>query len=127
LTEEPSFAVTLDAVDDVPVVRVTGELDLAGVPRFERMLARAFATSGNAIIDLSRCTFIDSSGIGAILQAHRRLGEREGESRPLPIVTRDPGLIRTLDRIGIDAVATLFTELSDALRDSRSRAAGREN
>jgi len=49
---------------------LTGELDLASAPALEGMVAQACADGASELVlDLSRLTFIDSSGLKAILSA----------------------------------------------------------
>jgi anti-sigma B factor antagonist len=50
-----------------------GELDMATVPVMEEALASAAAGRGPVTLDLSEVTFIDSSGLRAILTALREL------------------------------------------------------
>jgi anti-anti-sigma factor len=81
--------VTVDT-DEVPgaaVVRIQGDLDLAGVPAVERALAEAKAQATTLVIDLGRVSFIDSAGMRCLLhagtEAHRnghRLSVRRGPS-----------------------------------------------
>jgi anti-sigma B factor antagonist len=57
------------------IVRVIGELDLYTAPRLENELdALARADAAHVIVDLSRCPFVDSSGLGILLQASARFG-----------------------------------------------------
>jgi anti-anti-sigma factor len=49
------------------VVRLTGELDLAGVPRLHSALAEL---DGDVELDCSGLEFIDAAGLGALLKAH---------------------------------------------------------
>lgn len=50
---------------------VTGELDLANTRRFAECLAGLRAP---LIVDLSGLEFVDSTGIDALVAAHRRFG-----------------------------------------------------
>jgi anti-sigma B factor antagonist len=113
--ENGSFGVSLDSYEDVPVVRVAGEIDLATIAPLERTLMRAISISSHTVIDLTQCSFIDSSGIGTILRAQRLLRTRVGDDPALCIVTADPGLIRTLERIGIDQLATIHADIDSAV------------
>jgi anti-anti-sigma factor len=55
------------------VIRLAGEMCLAGAPDVEDELRRVVLTSADTVvIDMRELTFIDSSGIRVILQAHRR-------------------------------------------------------
>jgi anti-sigma B factor antagonist len=62
------------ATDDVCVLAVTGELDLSTIPRLEARLSAELASHHGVVIDLSRLAFIDSSGIGLLIQAHQAEG-----------------------------------------------------
>jgi anti-sigma B factor antagonist len=57
-------------VDAVTVLTVAGELDLLTVPDFAASLAGTCAEgAGPLVLDLTAVTFLDSSGINAIVQA----------------------------------------------------------
>ena len=64
----------------VPVVAISGELDLAGAAALEHELARLAALPGGAVVlDLRGVDFIDSSGLRAIAVSAQRaqsLGRR---------------------------------------------------
>ena len=48
-------------------VLVAGELDLATAPSLERALSGALEAADDVVLDLASLTFIDSSGLSAIL------------------------------------------------------------
>jgi len=48
-------------------VLVSGELDLATAPRLDAALTRALTDADDLVLDLSNVTFIDSTGLSAIL------------------------------------------------------------
>lgn len=59
------------------VVTLEGELDMDGVGGLGRSLGDLIDTgSGEVVIDLSALTFIDSSGLGALVDTQKRLLER---------------------------------------------------
>jgi stage II sporulation protein AA (anti-sigma F factor antagonist) len=64
------FGTAMRRVDDVCVVSLTGELDMATVPQFEQAIEHAQAGS-RVIVDLRKLTFIDSTGISALLLAYK--------------------------------------------------------
>jgi anti-sigma B factor antagonist len=67
------------APEPAPVVPVRGEVTFSNVAEFDRKLDRAFAEGArNLVIDLSEVTFIDSSGLSALLTASTRARERGG-------------------------------------------------
>lgn len=52
-----------------------GELDMHASPRLEAGIERALALGAHAIqLDLTQATFIDSTAIGVLVKAYRRLG-----------------------------------------------------
>ena len=51
------------------IVALTGELDLSTIPRVEAPLAEQLGARSSVIVDLTRLTFIDSTGIGILIRA----------------------------------------------------------
>jgi anti-sigma B factor antagonist len=61
------------------LVRLTGELDMAGVDRFERSLTSdQTPEAGTFVLDLRGLTFIDSSGLRAVIMADQRVRSEGG-------------------------------------------------
>jgi anti-sigma B factor antagonist len=62
-------------------VALTGELDAATAPRVQQTLARLIADDATSALtlDLSQLTFIDSSGLAAIVYASRLCERRDCE------------------------------------------------
>ena len=99
--------------DDTHVIAVTGEIDLFTAPEFkQRVSAPIEAGIPYVVVDLSATTFIDSSSLGVLLGAHRRLKVRGGS---LVIVCRHPGLIKTFRITGLDGVFRVVGSLEEAL------------
>ena len=92
------------------VLRVSGELDLASVPRLEEALATVSADP--TVIDLSECTFLDSSGVRVLASAGRELSEA---GRRFAVVTSDPGLLRVLEITGVDTMLAVHHSTESAL------------
>ena len=68
----------MEELDELAVVHATGDFDLLGVEPFAMEVDRAAGLSpdGGVVIDLRGLSFIDSSGLRAILDAHARLAAR---------------------------------------------------
>jgi anti-anti-sigma factor len=67
---DPDFSCTLkDNGLDAAWVRVTGELDIATAPELERALGYAEDRALRVVLDLRELTFMDTSGIHAIVDA----------------------------------------------------------
>jgi anti-sigma B factor antagonist len=59
-------------------ISIDGELDAASAPQFREVLVKAAEADGRRIttIDLAGCTFIDSTGLGVIMEVGHLLDER---------------------------------------------------
>lgn len=69
-----------DQVGDVLFITITEErIDAASAARFkDAMRAATASNSGRVVLDLARVNFIDSSGLGAIVGAHKALDAQGG-------------------------------------------------
>ncbi len=71
ITEAETFRCGWFPFGDCAVVRVTGEIDLASAPALvTETVAAILDHSARVIIDLGAVTFVDSSGVDALLEAH---------------------------------------------------------
>jgi anti-anti-sigma factor len=68
------FSFEAVTTEDVYVVTLRGELDVANAERVQRALEAADTPS--VVVDLSALTFIDSSGLTALVHAHREITGR---------------------------------------------------
>ena len=106
-TKTTEFRVVSETVgESVNVVSVTGELDIATVSGLRTALAEA--TDGGAsrlVVDLSRVTFVDSVGVGAILHAKKRLAAPGLMAIVVPSQSY-AGMI--FDVVGADALVEVF-------------------
>ena len=83
-------------------VRVEGELDLAVFEEFWSTLSLA-AVDHDVRVDLSKCDFVDGSGLAAFVRTRRRLRDR-GQHMTLRGARGQVG--RLLSRTGMAATAT---------------------
>jgi len=64
--------IEIERLGDGPsIVALSGELDLSTLPKLENPLLGELHANDGVIVDLSRLSFIDSSGIGLLIKAHR--------------------------------------------------------
>ena len=100
------------AGDDTHVVSVAGEIDLFTAPEFKQRMSRPIDDGvQRLIVDLSSTTFIDSSSLGVLIGAHRRLKLRGGS---LVIVCDNDAITKTFRITGLDGVFTIVTTLDEA-------------
>jgi anti-sigma B factor antagonist len=88
----PSFAIERRDDGDRTVLELAGEFDLAAEPLLTRELETALPAP-TLVLDLSRVTFMDSTGLRLLLEADARA--RENGDRCL--VVRGPGVHRVIE------------------------------
>ena len=92
----------------VRLLRLTGELDMAAVDRFERLLTADQASEAAMfVLDMRGLTFIDSSGLRALLMADQRVRAEGGRF----IVVRGPDQVnQVLEMTGVGQRIELVDE-----------------
>jgi anti-sigma B factor antagonist len=108
------FSISDRAIDGrTHVVAVAGEIDIFTAPEFkQRVSAPIDAGRTRLIVDLSAATFIDSSSLGVLIGAHRRLKRRGGT---MVVVCDNDAIVKTFRITGLDGVFRLVPTLDDAL------------
>ena len=92
------------------LVRIRGDLDLQVVDQVTEALTRIESDAPELlVIDLSRLTFMDSSGMGAVAAAHVRSME---SGRRFAIVRPPGGVRQAFDRTRLDEVITITDDLA---------------
>jgi|ERR687897_1658670 anti-sigma B factor antagonist len=84
--------------DGACVVRLTGEFDLAGVDAFEAELQDLPGAAGILVLDMRGLSFMDSSGLRAVVMADRRI---RAEGRRFVVVRGPERVSRVLDLTGV--------------------------
>ena len=69
--EPAKLQIRVQNVDGFAVVRLTGEIDLSNATRLQDQLSLLVEQS-HVVVDLSEVTFIDSTGLSALIVSHRR-------------------------------------------------------
>ncbi len=96
------------------VVRVAGELDVRTADEFRQTVDAALGDLGvrRLVLNLSRVTFMDSTGLGAVLGRLRRLQESRREMALVP----PTGVVRgLLDTAALGRALPLFRSERQAL------------
>jgi anti-sigma B factor antagonist len=106
-------------VDDQPLdghahlISVRGELDMASCALLRRRVDAALADgAARLVVDLSRVTHMDSSGLAELISAQQRT--RAGAGGLVLIVT-SPMIRRTLEIRGVNQLFTIAASREDAL------------
>lgn len=85
---------------------LTGEIDAHTAPRLARLLTPLPGTSGDVTVDLGGVDFVDSSGLGVLIDAHRRAA---GEGRRFVLARPSPAVVRLLEISGLVDHLTIST------------------
>jgi anti-sigma B factor antagonist len=114
------------AIEDRPiggkahVVAVSGEVDLFTAPEFkQRVMAPIAAGVDHVVVDLMATTFIDSSSLGVLIGAHRRLKSRGGR---LAVACDNEAIVKTFRITGLDGVFAIAGSVEAALGEDAEAA-----
>ena len=104
-------------VDGIQVLEVAGEIDVYTAPQFKDAVNNIVASGQkHLIIDMSKITYMDSSGFGTLLSATKRL-------RPIGGTVNLVGCNRSIERIlQITRLNTIFAthdNVNDAIKSTK--------
>jgi anti-sigma B factor antagonist len=102
----PEFNLNTESIDDTrQVVAVAGEIDLFTAPELKAALGESLeAGRTRIVVDLSETTFLDSTALGVLIGAVKRLRSRDGV---LTIVNTDANIAKTFEITGLDQIFTI--------------------
>jgi anti-sigma B factor antagonist len=93
------------------VVDVSGEIDLFSAPQLKERIAQlVYEGNERLVINLEKVDFMDSTGLGVLLGAQKRVREREGS---LAIVCPPGPVHRVLTLTGLHKVFSIYESLAD--------------
>ncbi len=99
-----SFSISSRRLDEGVLVKPSGDIDLATAPVFDAELLRAEDAASLIVLDLGEVSFMDSTGLRAVIAAEQRLRARGGSLR----VVHLPSQVRRLfDLVGISGHLTI--------------------
>jgi anti-sigma B factor antagonist len=115
---------TVDLGDGIFSVSVAGEVDLATAPELKEALGEVVSSGASGVlVDLSKATFIDSTTLGVLMGAVKRLRPAGGE---LVIACHDPNIRKIFEITLLDRVFKIYDTPGpgvEYLRESRAPAA----
>src|SRR5919112_1577703 len=111
----PEFAITEHAIDgERHVLAVRGEIDLFTAPELKQVLAECIeAGRVRIVVDLTDTTFLDSTALGVLIGAVKRLRSRDGA---LAIVNIDDNIAKTFEITGLDQIFTILPTRDEAIQ-----------
>lgn len=106
------LSVVSTTTDGIRVLTLAGEIDRDTVQALRQALDASGTTRPRIVVDLSRVTFMDSTGINIFIAAHRALTQADGWIR---LAAPTEAVMRLLQIVGIDAVIDCRETLRRAL------------
>jgi anti-sigma B factor antagonist len=103
-----NLEIDVSHADGVCVVGLRGEFDLAGVDAFEARLQGLPGAAGTLVLDMRELSFIDSSGLRAVVMADRQV---RGDGRRFVVVRGPERVNRVLDLTGVSERLDLVDRL----------------
>jgi anti-sigma B factor antagonist len=112
-SEQLTIDISTDDETGTPVYRLRGSLDLATAASARAALVEAAgAGRHDIVVDLTRLEFLDSTGLGALIGAHRRAVENGGAVR---LAVGEGQIARLLNITGLIRIFPVYATLEDAL------------
>ncbi|HSK47172.1 MAG TPA: STAS domain-containing protein [Coriobacteriia bacterium] len=104
------FSARNSVYSGVPVLHLSGELDVASLPDIKRQMS-ALAPATCLIIDLEGVTFMDSSFVGQLVRLHDDLTSNAGA---VALASCPTNVARVLHMLGIQAQVAFFDDVDAA-------------
>jgi anti-sigma B factor antagonist len=111
------ITVSRTTAGDVPIVAVNGEVDVYSAPALKEKINELLEGGQNTlIVDLSGVGFLDSTGLGALVEARAATTEAGGA---LPLVCSQERILKLFTITGLDGVFTIHATAGDAVAGLR--------
>ena len=108
---------TREVRDNYQLFRLTGLLDAFSEPTFRKVLTKCVEEGPkNVILDLSTIDFVDSSGLGALVQIAKKAQSAAGT---LQIVT-NPRVTQTVKLVRLEKFLALQTSVDVAIENVKA-------
>jgi anti-sigma B factor antagonist len=96
------------------VIAVSGEVDIFTAPELKRAIGAAIDSGARAIIvDLTETRFLDSTALGVLIGAVKRLRLVDGR---MVIVNTEPSTAKTFEITGLDQIFEIVADRDAALQ-----------
>jgi len=110
-------ALHVTTVDDAgwTVVAVKGEIDISTAATFEEALQSAMAVSERVVVDLSGVRFMDSTGLGVLMRAHKH---QDDVGAALRLAAPSERIVRILDVTQLATIFAIYPSVGASVDDS---------
>lgn len=109
-----SLQIKNETTDDVSILAIAGEIDLGSAPQLRTALAPILdGATPRLVLDLSGVNFMDSTGIGVMVNALNRVSEKNGACAFCGLQAR---VKRILQIAGLTKKLPLYETMAEALK-----------
>lgn len=110
------FGIEVTEHDGCTVVAVRGEVDLATAPALKsRLLELVSAGVTEIVVDLTATDFLDSTGLGAVVAAYKRVRAHDGH---LKLVATAARVKRVFEITNLNRVVPICGSIEEACAES---------
>jgi len=100
-----------EKIGDYVLVRVRGEVDLSWSQQLRRAILDALGATGKVGVELSQVSYIDSSGIAALVEGFQNA---RGKGQQFGLIGASKSVMAVLQLARLDKVFPLFPDLDAA-------------
>ena len=107
------LSVSRQSVGGYPVVAVSGEVDVYSAPALKDSITDLLDSGATTVVvDLSGVAFLDSTGLGALVEARTATSNAGGA---LPLVCSQERIIKLFTITGLDEVFAIHPSVDEAV------------
>lgn len=110
---EVNFSIdTYNMESGVPVIKLTGEVDVYTAPQLkQQMIGMLEAGANQILIDLTEVEYFDSTALGVLIGGLKRMRERDGN---LSLICPNPRIRRVFEITGLDKIFDIYNSADEA-------------
>lgn len=112
--ESDAVGLEVSTADDTgwTILAVTGEIDISTAATFEDALHSAMESSKQVVVDLSGVRFMDSTGLGILMRAHKR---QDDVGAALRLAAPSDRVVRILDVTQLGNVFAVYPSVDASI------------
>lgn len=101
--------------DGWTVLAVSGEIDVASAPRLrEQLITLVNDQHHRIVVDLGGVDFIDSTGLGVLIGARKRVRAHDGD---VVLVCTEPRITKVFEITGLDQLFLIRSSVDEAVAE----------
>jgi anti-sigma B factor antagonist len=113
MSERVEIAVSRASGGTIPVVAVSGEVDVYSAPTLKDRLTELLDSgTPSLVVDLTQVSFLDSTGLGALVEIRSSASEAGGT---IPLVCNQERILKLFTITGLDGVFAIHPTVDDAV------------